>query len=197
MHFKKLRTNFLITAVLLCLHQLSISSESWVPNKFMVGYGESIPGFGETTETVRTADFVFRWEKVLQTYDPSTARFRAKSHQFWIETGAMVLISDSDTQDSKDFGLTNIAFISAWTFDLGKLEPYIFVGGGPVYVFADITGVGSDICGNYQSGVGIRGFHWLKKPMEIQLKYLHISNLEMADPNVALNTVRVLIALGF
>lgn len=168
-------------------------------DQIMVGYGQSIPGFGETTETVRTADLILRWKLLTKQYDPKDGPFRSSGHQRWMEIGAFGILSDSDHQDSKDYGIASVSFLAAWTFDFWDtpLEPYLFCGGGPVYVFADINGVGSDICGNYQAGVGLKGFSLFNQPTEVQLKYHHISNLEMADPNIALNSVRLLISLPF
>ena len=98
--------------------------------------------------------------------------------------------------DSNDFGIVGLNFLFAWIFPETPIgEPYFMFGGGPVYVAADIDGVGSDLCGNYQAGVGVRLNLIENHPVDLELRFHHISNLGMAEPNVPLNSTKLF--LGF
>ena len=70
------------------------------------------------------------------------------------------------------------------------------IGGGPQYVMADIEGVGSDLCGNYQAGVGLRLNLFAEHPVDLELRFHHISNLGMADPNVPLNSTKAYVGFS-
>ena len=50
-----------------CLSVLE-GRELW-PDQWLVGYGESIPGWGETEETVKSIDFVARWKIPVREYE--------------------------------------------------------------------------------------------------------------------------------
>lgn len=170
----------------------------WEPDRYFSGYGMSIPGFGETTERVQTIDIVARWEKTLNDYELRKSLIHATGHYLWIEATAHLLVADTDSNDSKDYGITSLAFLGVWMFgELEQVKPYFLLGGGPTYLFADIDGMGSDINGNYQLGFGLRDIPVFGSKMEIQIKYHHISNLNKAKPNIALNSVRLMLSIPY
>ena len=156
-------------------------------NQLLFGYGTSHPGWGQTTERVQTLDVVFRHARPFFEKDSGWIR---GTHEFWIEAPVAILLSDSDSQDSNDFGMIGLNFLFAWIFPETKIgSPYILAGGGPQYILADIEGVGSDLCGNYQMGGGLR-FTVKDRPVNLELRYHHISNLGMEDPNISLNSTK-------
>ena len=96
--------------------------------------------------------------------------------------------------DSHDFGMVGLNFLFAWVFPETPVgNPYFMIGGGPEYILADIEGVGSDLCGSYQMGCGLRFNVAEQYPVNLEIRYHHISNLGMAEPNVPLNSVKVFI----
>ncbi len=162
-------------------------------NQLLFGYSTSHPGWGDTTERVQTLDIVLRHARIFKTKEEGRLR---GSHEFWIEAPFSILISDSDHQDSNDLGIIGLNFLFAWIFPETKIgDPYIIAGGGPVYVLADIEGVGSDLCGNYQAGCGLRFNLFENCSVNLEARYHHISNLGTKDPNIALNSTKFL--LGF
>jgi hypothetical protein len=181
----------LLVLVLGGLPFFSYSKEKKEPasyNQILVGGGSSIKGFGETSQEVRTLDILWRHARIFNKKETGWLR---GNHEFWIETPISFLISDSDSNDSNDFGMIGLNFLFAWVFPETVIgEPYFLIGGGPQYILADIDGVGSDLCGNYQMGCGLR-FHLTKKqPINLEIRYHHISNLGLAEPNIPLNSVK-------
>jgi hypothetical protein len=71
------------------------------------------------------------------------------------------------------------------------------LGGGPRYVFADIEGVGSRTPGNYQAGLGYRLTGPRQTVLRLDVRYIHISNLGLASPNVPLNSIAAYLGMTF
>lgn len=164
-------------------------------NQLLIGGGSSIKGFGETDQEVRTMDVVWRYAHVFKDSETN----RSSGHrELWVEAPFSFIVSDSDNNDSNDIGLVGLSFLFAWLFpetDIG--QPYVLAGGGPVLVLADIDGVGSDLCGNYQVGCGLRLNPKKDHPINLEIRYHHISNLGMADPNVPLNSIKLFVGFTF
>lgn len=160
-------------------------------NQLLIGYGASHPGWGDTTERVETLDFVPRHARVLDTVDESWIK---GSREFWIELPLSVLLADTDDLDSNDIGIVGLNFLFAWVFPETAIgSPYIMAGGGPVYVLADIEGVGSNLAGNYQFGGGLRIDVAKELQLLLEVRYHHISNLGMKEPNIPLNSTKFLV----
>ena len=160
-------------------------------NQLLIGYGASHPGWGMTTERVETMDIVFRHAHV---FNKKKDRWLKGSREFWIEAPVSILLSDSDDNDDHDFGMIGLNFLFAWVFpEIKSVSPYFIGGGGPVYFLADVDGVGSDLCGNYQFGGGIRFNILDSQPINLEARYHHTSNLGMAEPNISLNSTKFLV----
>lgn len=160
-------------------------------NQLLLGGGSSIKGFGETDQEVRTLDVLWRHARIFKEREEGWLR---GNHEFWIEAPVSIILSDSDHMDSHDFGMVGLNFLFAWVFPETPVgSPYFMIGGGPQYILADIEGVGSDLCGNYQMGCGLRFNVADQHPVNLEIRYHHISNLGLADPNVPLNSVKVFI----
>lgn len=171
-----------------------ISSAELIPAQdyggFLIGYRHSIPGWGGTLERVQTLDLVPRYCHVLNR-ELGRGWLRV-SRELWVEAPLSILLSDTDHQDAHDVGLISANFLLALVGKSSEeVEPYITLGGGPVYVLADIRGVGSDLCGNYQAGFGVRFKTDNRRIWNLELRYHHISNLDMARPNIALNSLKL------
>ncbi len=160
-------------------------------NQLLLGGGSSIKGFGETDQEVRTVDVLWRHARIFKEKEEGWLR---GNHEFWIEAPVSIILSDSDNMDSNDFGMVGLNFLFAWVFPETTIgNPYFMIGGGPQYVLADIEGVGSDLCGNYQMGCGLRFNVADQYPVNLEIRYHHISNLGMAEPNVPLNSVKLFV----
>lgn len=160
---------------------------------FVAGGGSTIKGFGETDQIVYTTDIMFRYARPLVAIDKKWIK---GSYQLWIETPVSVIIHDSDLNDKNDFGIIGVNFLAIWMFPEWKWTSfYLLAGGGPRYVIANIEGMGSDICGNYQLGAGTLLFNEHKHPLSLEIRYDHISNGSQADPNIPLNSVKILLGI--
>ncbi len=158
-------------------------------NQFLVGGGSSIKGFGGTDNEVVTADLIWRHARIFGKKETGWLR---GNHEFWIETSVSPIFYDTGGEDHHDFGIVGMNFLLAWVFPQTAIgEPYFLIGGGPQFIFADIPGVGSDVCGNYQTGIGTRFLVKEKHRINLEIRYHHISNLGMEEPNVPLNSVKI------
>ena len=160
-------------------------------NQLLLGGGSSIKGFGETDQEVRTLDVLWRHARIFKEKEEGWLR---GNHEFWIEAPVSIILSDSDNMDSHDFGMVGLNILFAWVFPETPVgSPYFMIGGGPQYIMADIEGVGSDLCGNYQMGCGLRFNIADQYPVNLEIRYHHISNLGLAEPNVPLNSIKVFV----
>ncbi|MBN2591437.1 MAG: acyloxyacyl hydrolase [Sedimentisphaerales bacterium] len=161
---------------------------------FMLGYGVSHPGFGQTTERVHVLDVIPRFSFVQDKNLGSD--WYIFNRELWIELPASVILSDSDNNDHHDIGMISATFLMALVSKANsEVEPYVALGGGPVYIAGDIDGVGSDICGNYQFDLGVRFKLSNGNILNFECRYHHISNMGMESPNVPLNSTKFAIGI--
>jgi opacity protein-like surface antigen len=186
---KKITASFLL--VLLSVANLFAEPSKNHYNQILVGGGSSIKGFGHTSQEVATVDVLWRHASIFHEKESGWLR---GNHEFWIEAPVSFIVHDNNTVDSHGLGMVGLNFLFAWVFPETKVgNPYFMIGGGPQYILADIEGVGSDLCGNYQMGGGLRFNITEKHPINLEIRYHHISNLGMADPNVPLNSVKIFV----
>ena len=162
----------------------------------LLGYGQSIKGFGDTTEEVGALDLAYRYQRVVL---PRMGKgWYEGCHEVWIEFPASFILSNRNNRDEYELGMVGINFLFAWLFTgTERGRPYVILGGGPRYVLADIEGVGSRTPGNYQAGLGYRFPGPWNTLLTADLRYVHISNLGLADPNVPLNSVAAYLGISF
>lgn len=173
--------------VILLISACSVYSESrdWM---VLTGYGESHRSWGDTKQHVETFDLVLRHSSRFK----NTGRdwFRG-SHNFLIEL-PLHIVTNPDT--SPIFAMN---FISCWKLEVSKkIEPYMFIGGGPVYTEAGIPGMGNKINGNYQTGLGLYFNTEDGQQFAVEWRYHHISNASTANPNDPLNSSKYLIGIS-
>jgi len=156
----------------------------------LVGYGATNTDLGETKAHVETIDFVLGFEKFLTgVFGPS---FLMGRHSLVIELPVHFVV---DPSESPMFGMN---FLARWTFESGEhIKPYIFGGGGPVYTDADIPGLGSNLNGNWQVGIGFKFPSFKKHYAVIEYRFHHISNMGTDEPNDPLNSSKMLLGLKF
>lgn len=163
------------------------SKDSWW---VLGGYGQSMPGWGETTERVETIDIIPRYNHRI--FDNIGSGWLKGFHSIFIELPVHLVVSP-DTS-----AMIGINFLANYSFTAnGTWLPYIFGGGGPVYSFADIPGMGADLNGNYQGGFGIEYALNQQQRLIYEVRYQHISNGGSDDPNVPLNSIKFLIGISF
>lgn len=163
------------------------SKDSWA---VLGGYGQSFPGWGQTTQRVETIDLVPRYEHHI--FDDLGSGWYRGFHSILLEVPVHFVVSPDVSS------MVGLNFLACYTFTAGeKIHPYVFGGGGPVYSFADISGMGARWNGNYQFGIG------LNYPMEqghnflLEWRYHHISNGGSEEPNEPLNSCKILVGITF
>ncbi len=166
---------------------LDTSKDNWA---FISGYGQSFPGWGETTQRVQTLDFIPRYNHRI--FDNIGSGWYRGYHSLFLELPVSLVVSPDVAT------MVGVNFLAAYTFTAGQQwQPYVFGGGGPVYSFADISGMGAKLNGNYQFGAGIK-YPWDQvHQLLFELRYHHISNAGTEEPNEPLNSVKLLIGVTF
>jgi len=182
--------------LLLLLCTMGFADDSVSPHSVLVGYGQSIPGFGDTTERFGALDWVYRYRHVR--HANVGKGWYAGNHELWVEAPVSLVLKNRDDRDRYRVGMVGLNFLFAWVFAGGQHgQPYMILGGGPRYVLADIDGVGSSTPGNYQAGIGHRFAGPARTVLTLDVRYIHISNLGLASPNVPLNSVAGYIGISF
>jgi hypothetical protein len=154
------------------------------------GYGQSFPGWGQTTQRVETIDLIPRYNHRIFS-DIGSGWYRGV-HSLLLEVPISFVVSPDDS------AMVGINFLAAYTFTADQIwQPYLFGGGGPVYSSADIPGMGAELNGNYQFGVGIQYDCGANHQLLVELRYHHISNAGSREPNEPLNSVKMLIGFTF
>lgn len=161
------------------------TDESWM---LLTGYSTTHPGLGKTREHVETVDVILRYKRKLK----DTGRdWYSGRHDFLIELPVYSLIKPYDGQI---FGLN---FLTSWTLKTSRrYMPYFFLGGGPVYTEANIPGMGANLCGNYQAGLGLTYKTRKGRSFVVEYRFHHISNAGMKQPNIPLNSSKALIGIS-
>lgn len=156
----------------------------------LTGYGQSIPGWGKTDQRVETIDLVPRYQHHIID-DLGSGRF-AGYHSILIELPLHVVVSPGTSS------MVGVNFLACYTFTAPRhLRPYLFGGGGPVYSFADIPGMGAELNGNYQFGLGLEYQLSPDNDLLLEFRYHHISNAGSEDPNDPLNSCKLLFGITF
>jgi hypothetical protein len=158
---------------------------------FLGGYGQSFPGWGETTQRVETFDLVPRYNHF--TSGESVSGWFRGYHSTLIEVPVHIVMTPEVSS------MIGINFLACYTFTMSgaKMHPYIFGGGGPVYSFADIPEMGSDWNGNYQLGIGLEYVLPQSHNLLFEFRYHHISNGGIKAPNAPLNSCKLLFGIIF
>ena len=168
-------------------HAFDTSQDTW---SVLGGYGESYPGWGRTTERVRTIDLNPRYNHL--TIDHLGSGWWTGYHSTLLELPVHVVTSP-DTS-----AMVGVNLLACYAFTANdQWHPYIFAGGGPVYSFADIPGMGAHWNGNYQFGLGLGYLREHRKPLLFEIRYHHISNAGTEDPNVPLNGFKFKVGFTF
>lgn len=167
---------------------LDTSEDYWA---LLAGYGQSFPGWGLTEERVHSFDLVPRYSHL--TIDDIGSGWFAGRHDTFVEL-PLHFVTGPDTS-----AMAGLNLLAAYTFTAHPVwQPYVFGGGGILYSFADIPGMGAHWNGNYQFAGGLRRV--LDDPMHaliFEVRYHHISNTGMEDPNVPLNSIKLMVGYTF
>ncbi len=170
--------------------QNSCAAADYPPNgkdywSLLGGYGCSAPGWGATTERVKTFDGYLRYNHILnRNIGEDWHRF---NQELWIELPVIVVVEPGLEL------MTGMNFICGLVFNaVPSVNPYVFIGGGPFYTTAAIPGMGSKLCGNYLAGAGVRWLSDEKSYTNLEVRYHHVSNMGLVYPNVPINSAKIM-----
>ncbi|MEJ2466630.1 MAG: acyloxyacyl hydrolase [Candidatus Thiodiazotropha sp.] len=161
------------------------AQKSW---ELLLGYGESHPGWGDTQERVETRDLILRQVRP-QSFTRGEGWYRNR-RSVLIELPVHFL---KEPQEPPMFGIT---FNACWTFLAHpRYQPYVLVGGGPLYTQAEIPGTSSKLKGSYQAGAGLKIDLSSSAMLRLEYRFHHVSNGGIKKPNDPLNSDKLLLGL--
>ena len=157
---------------------------------FLAGWGQSYPEWGQTTQRVETVDLIPRYNYIV--FDNIGAGWYRGFHSTLFEFPVSLTLSPETS------AMVGINFLACYTFTANtQWHPYLFGGGGPVYIFADIPGMGANLNGNYQFGTGLEYLLNQQNHLLFEFRYHHISNAGAAEPNEPLNSLKFILGFTF
>jgi len=157
---------------------------------FLTGYGITHRGFGKTRTQVQTWDAIARYGHFLSDE-------MGKGH--WYQ-GRHELLAEIPYHMAVDHDARSMVggyLLGSWKFTgFDRLAPYVFAGGGLLYVDLGLPTMGSKLNFSYQGGIGLQYFIRKDVALMTEYRYHHISNAGTASPNEPLNSSKVLIGMS-
>ena len=185
---------FLITVNTTAVQAEEITSVSTASREytFLVGYGITHEGFGETRTQVQVVDVIARFGYFLS--DEIGKGWYQGRHELLIELPLHLAV------DPQTRVMTGGYLLGSWKFTglyEKRLYPYVFAGGGVLYVDLGLPTMGSRLDFSYQGGTGIQYLIRENLAVMAEYRYLHISNAGTAQPNEPLNFSHILFGISF
>jgi len=154
------------------------------------GYGITHRGFGATRTQVQTFDTIARFGYFLSA-DIGSGWYKGR-HELLLELPLHLAV------DPKISPMTGGYVLGCWKFtSLDEFVPYVFAGGGILYVDLGLPTMGSRLNFSYQGGTGLQYFIRKNTAVSLEYRYHHISNAGTATPNEPLNSSKILLGLSF
>jgi hypothetical protein len=157
----------------------------------LTGYGITHKYFGATRTQVQTWDAIARFGWFLSDEVGKDSWYQGR-HELLLELPYHMAVDHGGRSMAGGYVL------GSWKFTgLEHTAPYVFAGGGPLFVDLGLPTMGTRLCFSYQAGTGLQYF--LKKNMALtaEYRYHHISNAGTADPNEPLNSSKFLFGVSF
>lgn len=157
----------------------------------LTGYGITHKYFGATRTQVQTWDAIARFGWFLSDEVGKGDWYQGR-HELLLELPYHMAI------DHGGRSMVGGYVLGSWKFTgLKHTAPYVFAGGGPLYVDLGLPTMGSRLCFSYQGGTGLQYFLKKKLALTLEYRYHHISNAGTADPNEPLNSSKFLLGMSF
>lgn len=152
------------------------------------GYGITHRGFGETRTQVQTFDTIARFGWFLS--KGLGAGWYQGRHELLMELPLHLVV------DPKISPMTGGYLLGSWKFTaLDNWAPYVFAGGGILYLDLGLPSMGSRLNFSYQGGTGVQYFISKDTAVSFEYRYHHISNAGTATPNEPLNSSKFLLGI--
>jgi opacity protein-like surface antigen len=157
---------------------------------FLTGYGITHRGFGDTRTQVETFDVILRYGRFLSA-EVGKGHWYQGRHELLLELPYHLAV------DHNGRSITGGYILGSWKFTSPqRLIPYVFAGGGILYVDLGLPTMGSSLDFSYQGGTGIQYFIRKDLALMAEYRYHHISNAGIAMPNEPLNSSIFLIGMS-
>ncbi len=178
----------LVLIIPLAANAAKVGDSKWVA---LGGYGFTHTNLGRTKVWVETAFLALGYERVAsEEFGPSLLK---GYYSVRVEVPVHYIIAPHNGL------MTGINFIGLWTLtDVSKeYKPYFLAGGGPVYIGPDIPGMSKHLNGTYMFGMGVDLDAGLSRKIKLEYRFNHISNGGQKEPNVPLNSSRLMVGFSF
>jgi lipid A 3-O-deacylase len=153
------------------------------------GYGITHRGFGDTRTQVQTFDMIGRFGWFLSK-ELGSGWYKGR-HQLLVELPAHLVV------DPRVSPMVGGYLLGSWKFtSLENWAPYVFAGGGVLYVDLGLPTMGSRLDFSYQGGTGVQYFIRKDVALSLEYRYHHISNAGTATPNEPLNSSKILLGVS-
>ena len=156
---------------------------------FLTGYGITHRGFGDTQTQVQTFDAILRYGRFLSG-DLGEGWYRVR-HELLLELPLHLAV------DHGGRTMTGGYILGYWKFTAPReFVPYVFAGGGVLYVDLGLPTMARRLDFSYQGGTGIQYFIAKDTALNFEYRYHHVSNADTASPNEPLNSSKILIGIS-
>jgi hypothetical protein len=152
------------------------------------GGGHSVPG-GTSNTGVWNAGLRYGW--ILTR--PHGPGFLEGRFEYAVDAVPVFLVfQPANTSYGVGFNPLNLKWNLATR---GRIVPYLELSGGTLFTTKDVP-TGTDRV-NFTSGLAV-GAHFLgeSRNWSVEVRYMHISNAGLSDPNPGINTVQVRLGIG-
>lgn len=181
----------LITSSALADNQIKTTADASYELTLLTGYGITHRGFGETRTQVQTWDAIARLGWYLSD-DIGKGSWYQGRHQLLVELPYHLAV------DHGGRSMVGGYLLGSWKFtSLNHVKPYIFAGGGPVYVGLGLPSMGAKLNFSYQGGTGVQIPIAQATMLNLEYRYHHISNAGTANPNEPLNSSKILVGVSW
>jgi opacity protein-like surface antigen len=193
----KLLVAMILCSVVCLLSSAAYSAENDVvttsPGEFSLlgGYGITHRGYGETVTQVQTFDIILRYGHFLSD-EIGKGHWYQGRHEVLLELPYHLAI------DHGGRSMVGGTILGSWKFTgADQFTPFLFAGGGILFVDLGLPTMGSKLNGTYQIGGGIQ--HFIQKDLAVngEYRFHHISNLNTSSPNEPLNSSKFLIGISY
>ena len=155
------------------------------------GYGITHRYFGDTRTQVQTWTAIARYGWFLSEEIGQGEWYQGR-HELLLELPYHMAV-DHDARS-----MVGGYVLGSWKFTgLEGIAPYLFAGGGILFVDLGLPSMGSKLDFSYQGGIGVQYFIRPETALMAEYRYHHISNAGTASPNEPLNSSIFLIGVSF
>jgi opacity protein-like surface antigen len=183
----------ILIALAFPVHSRADNTASTASGEFgvLTGFGSSFVGFGETRHQVQTWDAIIRAGFFLSDQIGKGSWYQGR-HELVLEIPYHLAVNYGGRSIVGGYMLGHWRFTS-----LDTIVPYIFAGGGPLFVDLGLPTMGTKLCFSYQGGTGLQYFIDSKTALNVEYRYHHISNAGTAEPNEPINSNKILMGVSW